>query len=81
MAKDNFDIDTPEGMTNSIRWTENALLLINEGGSWIVPRSGWIVRVSHKTRTATITRTRIPEDNLIRVLEACGWTIRYEGKQ
>lgn len=81
MAKPNYDPDTGDGMANAIRWTENMLALINENGSWIVPRSGWIVRVSHKTRTATITRTSVPEDNLIRVLEKSGWTIRYEGRQ
>jgi hypothetical protein len=76
----NFDIETPDGMANSVRWTEAMLRQINDGGVWMIPRSGTIVRVSHKDKTVSITAGMHPENSLHRVIEAAGWTIKQTGR-
>ena len=72
----NFDLDTKEGMKNAVAWTENMFSLINEGGAWAIPRSGTIVRVSHKDKTVSITDGLYPEHCLRRVIKATGWKIK-----
>lgn len=71
----NFDVETKDGLKNSVEWTERMFGLINEGGSWAIPRSGTVVRVSHKTKTVTITDGMYPEHALRKVIRAMGWTI------
>jgi hypothetical protein len=70
----NFDIDTPEGMANSITWVNNALDLLKEGGTWFVPRSSTIVTVvSHEFKLCNKVGL-MSDDSLTRVLKAAGWT-------
>ena len=71
----NFDIETKDGMANSVRWTEAMFNQIKDGGTWMIPRSGTIVRVSHKDKTVSITAGVQPEASLRRVIKAMGWTI------
>ncbi len=76
-----YDVDTSAGLAQSVEWTRKMFDYINEGGIWVVPRSGWQVQVFHSKQRVKITRTGVPEDNLIRVIEAMGWTIDYEGER
>jgi hypothetical protein len=71
----NFDIETKDGMANSVRWTEAMFNQIKDGGTWMIPRSGTIVRINHKDKTVSITAGRHPEDSLRQVILAMGWTI------
>ena len=71
----NFDIDTQDGMANSVRWTEAMFSQIKDGGTWMIPRSGTVVRVNHKDKTVSITAGIQPEASLRRVIKAMGWTI------
>lgn len=75
----NYDLNTDEGMTNAIAWTMHTLDSIKDGGAWAIPRSGTIVRVSHKDRVAYISNGNEP--SVMRVLEAAGWTVKREEKQ
>ena len=72
----NFDIDTQDGMANSVRWTEAMFSQIKDGGTWMIPRSGTVVRVSHKDKTVSVTAGIYPENSLRRVIKAMGWTIK-----
>ena len=75
----NWDISTKEGMENSIIWTEQMLNAIKDGGAWAIPRSGTIVRVSHKDKAAHITyMPDVYEPDIEKVLNAAGWTITIE---
>jgi len=71
----NYDVDTSDGMKNAVRWTEGMIGQIKEGGFWLIPRSGTVVRVSHKSKTVSIMTGMYPEASLRRVIKAMGWTI------
>ncbi len=70
----NYDINTTQGMVQAIQWTKNLLATLNDGGVWIVPRSGTMVRVDKKTQTATLTGV-LPDPSITRVLTAMGWKV------
>lgn len=72
----NYDVNTPEGLANSVRWTQAMFSQIKDGGAWMIPRSGTIVRVSHKDKTVSITAGTQPEASLRRVIKAMGWSIK-----
>lgn len=74
----NWNLETEEGIKNSIDWTNQTLAVVKEGGAWIIPRSGMIVRVSHKDKTAHITGHYEPV--VARILEAAGWAVTREQK-
>lgn len=74
----NFDLNTTEGMNNAVRWTRNHFELINDGGSWGIPRSGTIVRINKKEKIATIVRGFAPDPSIKQVIEAMGWTVIEE---
>ena len=71
----NFDIETTEGMANSVAWTERLFALLSEGGVWGIPRSETLVRVYPSKKEVVITGGVMPEESLTRVIEAMGWTI------
>ena len=72
----NFDLDTKDGMKNAVAWTDNMLDMIKDGGTWIVPRSGSMYKVDHKTKTVTaMSLLGPPEDCIDRVLKAGGWKV------
>lgn len=71
----NFDLDTTEGMNNAVKWTRNHFDLLNDHGSWGIPRSGTLVRVNKKEKIATITAGFMPDPSIKRVIEAMGWTV------
>jgi hypothetical protein len=73
----NYDIDTEEGMANSVAWTEELFLTINNGGKWVVPRSGTVIRVDKANKTAYITQGFVPDTGMERVIKAMGWTVEY----
>mgnify|MGYP006278856029 CR=1 FL=1 len=71
----NYDLDTPEGMNNAIKWTHMMLNTIKEGGMWCVPRSGTFIQLNKKDKIATITVGFAPDPSLKRVIKAMGWTV------
>lgn len=71
----NYDIQTKEGLANSVAWTERLFALISEGGVWGIPRSETIVRVYPSKKEVVIIDGVMPEESLTRVIEAMGWTI------
>lgn len=72
-----MNIDTKEGMKAAVEWTENHIAKIADGGAWVIPRSGTIVRVYHSARHAIITPGFIGDESIARVIEAMGWTVAY----
>lgn len=72
----NYDLTTKEGMDNAVSWTNYTLDLIKDGGVWAIPRSGTVVRISHKDKVAYISNDHEPD--VIRVLEAAGWVVKQE---
>lgn len=72
----NFNIDTPEGMKNAIRWQLNLLSTITQGGRWVVPRSLTIFEVDHANKTVRkCAEAMRPEPIIVRVLKAAGWKV------
>jgi hypothetical protein len=71
-----YDLDTEEGMALAIAWTNRTLEILHEGGSWMVPRSGMLVRVlSHRDKLVQVIDGPVPDPSIPRVLKAAGWTI------
>lgn len=71
----NYDLDTEEGMKNSMEWTSRTLSHIKQGGTWAIPRSGTLVKIDHEYKTAYMIAGTEPEESTERVLKALGWTV------
>ena len=71
----NYNLDTEDGMANAVQWTTEHFAKLKDGGVWIVPRSGTLVRVRHTDKTATI-HSVTPDLSIKRVIKAMGWTVK-----
>ena len=71
----NFNLDTKQGMANAVKWTQDMFNMMNDHGSWGIPRSGTLVRINKKEKVATITVGFMPDPSIKRVIEAMGWTV------
>ena len=72
----NYDLDTEEGMRNAVTWTKNALATLNDGGTWIVPRSGTVVTRVDEQHIRV--REFIPDPSIKRVLLAAGYIVNSD---
>jgi len=71
-----YDLDTKEGMANAVAWTNRTLETLKDGGIWIVPRSGMLIRVlSHSDKVLRVLEGETPDPSIPRVLKAAGWAI------
>jgi hypothetical protein len=68
-----WDIDTPEGMEAAKRWTAALLERLNEGATWLVPRSSCIYRISNKRKLAV--RVMGDDSAITRVLKELGYRV------
>lgn len=68
-----MNLNTQAGMAEAVKWTNENLARLRDGGSWVVPRSRTTVTIDRTTKTVTITG-EIPDPTLGKVLRACGWT-------
>lgn len=74
-----LNIDTPEGMAAAVAWQRKWNSGINEGGAWIVPNIGAIIRIHHSIKTAEVISSLFPiPPHYQRVFEAMGWTWKGE---
>jgi hypothetical protein len=77
-----WDISTPEGLARSKEWLDRHLTKIRDGGIWLVPRSGSVIRVYHSERKAVLGVQLLPDPALRKVFEALGWTwVDEEGER
>lgn len=74
----NFDLDTEQGMSNAMRWTEQLIATLSDNGTWFVPSSVSFVTINKPTKTARIS-SMVPDKRLARVLRAMGWTVKEIG--
>ena len=75
----NYDLNTAEGMANAKAWMVNTLAHLNEKGVWMVPRSGTIVTLDQKTKTAKV-QSLLDDPSIALVLEAIGYTVTTTGR-
>ena len=75
----NYDLDTKEGMTNAMRWTQLLVDQLKDNGQWVVPRSDTLVSIDKTANTVTIAG-RHPEPSIKRVFNAMGWTVITKGE-
>jgi len=68
----NYDLDTPEGLENSITWMEQLLASIKDGGTWGIPRSLSVYTINKRDKIARRTSPDGPTDY---VLTKMGWTL------
>ena len=75
----NYDINTPQGMANCVRWTRNVMESIKNGGAWVIPRSGTsVVITDHASRKCRVVEGFAPDMSIKIVLRASGWLIEGE---
>ena len=74
--KDEYDLDTPEGMANSVSWLAKLVATVSDGGRWAVPRSGTVIHLDKTNKVATIEGAMLPDPSLSRVLQAAGWEVK-----
>ena len=68
MTDTNYNLDTKEGMNNAIAWTRQLFSTVNDGGTWVVPRSMTLVRINHTDKVATLIVGPVPDPSLKRDL-------------
>lgn len=71
----NYDIDTTEGMANSVKWTQRLFETTNDGGTWMIPRSLTIVTIYKSKKEVHIAKGLMPDPSIKKVIKAMGWTI------
>lgn len=71
-----FDISTEEGLARSVEWLRQWVSRINDGGVWMIPRSGTCYSIRHATKTAIKTVALLPDPSLDKVFKAAGWTVK-----
>ena len=72
----NYDINTPQGMANCVKWTRNVMESIKDGGTWIVPRSGTqVVMLDYAARKCKVVDGFASDITIKMVLRAAGWLI------
>jgi hypothetical protein len=71
-----YDLDTPEGMKNSIEWTQKLFDCVSDGATWAVPRSGMIIKINKQAKEAVIIEGYLPDESIKRVLREMGWTTK-----
>lgn len=69
----NYDMDTDEGMENAMRWMQQLVDTISDGGVWGVPRSNSIYKFDKKNHVAS--RLFGGEPGIERVLQGIGYAI------
>jgi hypothetical protein len=68
-----MNINTKDGMAQAVAWQQKWVDGVKEGGVWVVPRSGNIIRISHRNRTATVVSSLVSEPDIRKVFEEMGW--------
>jgi hypothetical protein len=70
-----YDLNTVGGMNRAVEWTRNLFESLNDGGVWIVPRSGTMVQVFKSERRVIITNGPFPDAAIADVIKNMGWTV------
>lgn len=78
MNLNTIDLDTELGMRVAVQWTTQTINRLNEGGTWIVPRSGTLIKIEHSKKTATFLTSLIPEPSIERVFGVMGWKVKHD---
>ena len=73
-----MDITRPQGMAEAKAWTQKLIDNINDGGVWMVPRSGTIIKFDKVNKKALVTHQLMPDISIEMILEALGWEITYK---
>jgi hypothetical protein len=73
-----MNIHQPQGMAEAKAWTQNLIDNINDGGVWMVPRSGTIIKFDKVNKKALVTHQLMPDISIEMILEAMGWEITYK---
>lgn len=73
-----MDVTKPQGMAEAKAWTQALIDGINDGGMWIVPRSGTSIVFDKRNKKALVTHQLVPDISIEMILEALGWEITYE---
>jgi len=73
-----MDITRPQGMAEAKAWTQKLIDNVKDGGVWMVPRSGTIIKFDKVNKKALVTHQLMPDISIEMILEALGWEITYK---
>jgi hypothetical protein len=80
MNEAQVNIATERGFRYAQAWTRNTLNSIADGGVWVIPRTGAMVRIlSHKKLEATMTHMD-REVGIVTMMRSLGWQVKAEKK-
>jgi hypothetical protein len=71
----NYDIETTDGMANSMAWTETMFSMMRDGALWVVPRSMMRLKIYPSKKEVEVIRGHTRDDSIERVIKAMGWTV------
>lgn len=71
----NYDINTEEGMENSVKWQSRMCTALAEGAKWGVPITGSIYTIYQSKKLALGVKR---DSDIDRVFKATGWEVRDE---
>lgn len=75
----NYDINTPQGMANSVKWTRKVMESLHQGGVWMIPRSGTqVIMLDYSARKCRVVDGFASDISIKKVLRASGWLIEGE---
>lgn len=72
----NYNLDTEDGMSNSIDWFLGCVAHIVNGGVWGIPRSFTAYKVDHGAKA--LTRMHGCDPSTERVAKAAGWKVQTD---
>jgi hypothetical protein len=73
-----MNIHQPQGMAEAKAGTQRLIDGLNDGGVWMVPRSGTIIQFDKASKKALVTHQLMPDISIEMILEAMGWEITYK---
>ena len=70
-----YDLDTPAGVAQSVKWLTTHLSHIKDGGMWMIPRSGSAYEIRHTGKTAIKVMQFLADPSLDKIFRAAGWKV------
>jgi hypothetical protein len=72
----NYDVNDPKGMANCVKWVNNVMKSLKDGGTWMVPRSGvQVIMLDYDARKCKVVEGFASDITIKMVLRAGGWLI------
>jgi hypothetical protein len=79
MVTKQMNLATEQGFNNASKWVRNQLAMIGDGGVWLIPRTGCMIRIVSSARLEAETICGEMEPITIGMMRAQGWQCKEVG--